>query len=91
MDKIILVIQVVTTSLIFMTLLVYFFQLRTMQHQLDASRNASTGQNIISLVNYLQDESVRRARTIVRQTLRSKEFSSWTEDQKIAASKVCSS
>ena len=75
-------IQIATALLILFTFWVYFFQLRTM-------KKSTRGQNSISIINYLQDESVRKAREIVLETLRKKPISDWTIEEKKAASKVC--
>jgi hypothetical protein len=51
----ILILQIIGTLLIVATLVVYYFQLKTMQ-------SASKAQNILSLINYLQTNEVRDAR-----------------------------
>ena len=65
------------------TFMVYYKQLKTM-------RTSATGQNILSLVNFLQAPHVRDSRTIVREILNSKPYGSWTAEEKRAASLVCS-
>lgn len=65
------------------TFMVYFFQLKAMQ-------KAAIGQNILSLVNFLQMPHVREARTTVLTQLKAKEYAAWTEDEKRQASLVCS-
>ena len=84
-----IVIQGVTGAAILATFAVYFFQLRTMQRQLIASKDASVAQNILALVNFLQAEDVRAARTVVRRELKSIPMLEWSSKQIEAASRVC--
>ena len=65
-------------------------QLSVMQEQLKASESAAVGQNLLTLANFLQDETVRDAREIVIKTLCSKSRFEWTEEEERAAAKVCS-
>jgi len=60
--------------------------------QLIAMRKSSEGQNILSLVNYLQAQDVREARRIVRTTIKEKNLKSeaWNDSEERAASLVCS-
>jgi hypothetical protein len=81
-----------------LTVIVYSGQLHTMNkqlqtslQQLDATRQGSNGQNILALVNFLQTEDIRAARTMVFQDLKEKHFTTWNEQEIRAASKVCSS
>lgn len=85
-----LIIQLVVGIAIVATFGVYYRQLRTMQGQLTATRDSSVAQNILAVVNFLQAEEVRSARTIVRKDLRSKSMESWDEGECQAASRVCS-
>jgi hypothetical protein len=62
-----------------------------MQGQLDAARQASTSQNILAIVNFLQDHDVRAARQTVRTVLSSKDFAAWDNRERWTASTVCSS
>jgi hypothetical protein len=79
-----LVLQALIWVAMIATFIVYWRQLKAMQH-------GATGQNILPLVNYLQAENVREARTTVRKNLKGKSFNSWTDDEKLKASLVCSS
>lgn len=67
------------------TFLIYALQLR-------AIRQASKGQNMLSLINFLQAQDVREARRVVRTTLREKASKSqrWNDSEERAASLVCS-
>ena len=89
-EKAILVVQVVATCVIAATLVVYFLQLRTMRRQLETSKEAATASNILGVVNFLQDEQVRKAREVVRKRLRSKTYNDWDEEEKREAARVCS-
>lgn len=83
-------IQGCATIGILLTFIVYFFQLRTMRQQLEASDSAAKGQNFIALMNFLQDEEVRDARRFVITKLSSKPLSDWTEEDGQIAARVCS-
>src|SRR5207248_11184941 len=72
-------------------LVVYARQLRAMQHQVDAARHAAVGQNLLALANFLQAEDVREARRTVITRLSERTFNEWSEDERRAAAKVCSS
>jgi hypothetical protein len=78
-----IVLQVAIWAAMFATFVVYFRQLKTMQ-------KAAEGQNILSIVNFLQAPYVRDARTTVREVLKSKPYIDWTKDEKRQASLVCS-
>ena len=58
--------------------------------QLVLAKNATMGQNILSLISYLQAEDVRKARAIVMGELKGLDFSEWTDKQKHCAGLVCS-
>ncbi len=84
-----LVVQAVTGTAIVGTFIVYYLQLRTMQGQLIALRDSSRAQNILEVVNFLQSNDVRAARTVVREQLRNKDTSKWDDLERQAASRVC--
>lgn len=75
--------QVFIWAAMIATFFLSFRQLRTMQH-------AAVGQNILSVVNFLQATYVRDARTTVRKQLKGKVLADWTDDEKRDASLVCS-
>jgi hypothetical protein len=65
-----------------------------MNEQLKENINFYKNQNFIMASNILQDEGVRAAREIVYNILENREFEdwdSWSESERRAASKVCSS
>ncbi len=72
-------------------LIVYAKQLKAMQRQVETARNAAVGQNLLALSNFLQGEDVREARRIVITKLADRGFKDWSEEEKRAAAKVCSS
>lgn len=78
-----LILQLLIWGAMLATLWVYVGQLRQM-------RAGATGQNILSLVNFLQATYVRDARTVVRQRLRDIPYKDWTAEDKRAADMVCS-
>lgn len=58
--------------------------------QLVLAKDATFGQNILSLITYLQAEDVRKARSTVMRELRDLDYSEWTDKQKHSAGLVCS-
>jgi hypothetical protein len=72
-------------------LVVYAKQLTAMQRQVETARNAAVGQNLMALSIFLQAEDVREARRIVIKELACRGFKDWSEEEKRAAAKVCSS
>ena len=78
-----LVLQLLVGAAMVATFVVYYLQLRAM-------RLGAVGENILSLVNFLQAQHVREARTIVRRDLKGRAFSAWTDAEKRAADLVSS-
>lgn len=76
-------VQGLTGAAILATFWIYYFQLRAM-------REASKGQNLLSVTSYLQQSEVREARTYAITVLKQKEYSNWSEDDRQKASLVCS-
>lgn len=83
--------QIAGTFVIAVALLVSVRQLRTMEKQLKAMEKASNGQNVISVVWFLQSKEVRDARSTVRKILKGRDCSVWSPDEEAAASTTCSS
>lgn len=73
------------------TFIVYYLQLKAMRRQLDTAQEAARGQNFFTLINFLQEQSLREARQFVLEHLSQKPQADWTEDDKKKASIVCSS
>lgn len=88
-EKVQLVIQSAATVGLFATVFVYHRQLRTMQQQLQAMRQGSIGQSMLALEAFLMAEDTRAARTVVIRTLCAKRVP-WSDDERAAAAKVCS-
>jgi hypothetical protein len=89
-----IIIQTLVTVAMFATFFVYFLQFKVMKDQLQETQKASRAQNFLSVVNYLQSEHIRKARTFVLEILRFKQFiqwSDWNDEERSEASKVCSS
>ena len=84
MQSAILIVQVLGTLVIAATLIVYFFQLRTM-------KEASNAQNILAVVQFLQTKEVREARGTVRKILKTKDVQTWTDIERDDAATTCSS
>jgi hypothetical protein len=90
METFIAIVQVVATCIqgvvslfIFLTLVVYYFQLRT-------SQKSSESQNLITIINFLQDETTRSARDRVIRQMQNTDMANWSDEDKRAAGKVCS-
>jgi hypothetical protein len=81
----------VQSIVLIVVLVVYAKQLRAMQRQVETSRDASVGQNLLTLTTFLQSEDVREARRIVITQLAGREFKDWDEGEQRAAARVCSS
>lgn len=83
MQEATLLVQAIATAVIALTLGVQFFQLRAM-------RKSEGIQNILYLVNFLQDQEVRNARSMVIKQLKEKSITDWNEEERKCASTVCS-
>jgi hypothetical protein len=81
----------VQSIVLVVVLIVYAKQLKAMQRQVETARNAAMGQNLLVLSNFLQGEDVREARRVVITKLGDRGFKDWSEEEKHAAAKVCSS
>ena len=77
-------VQVIATVFVAATFVVYLFQLRAM-------RAASAGQNILTLVSFLQTPDVRSARHRLLVITRGKAYDAWDHEDRAAASLVASS
>lgn len=71
-----------------LTLVVYYRQLRVMSAQLRSMQDASLAQSTLSLIGFLQQEDVRKARACVREVLAEKPLRDWTKEERNDASKV---
>jgi len=64
------------------TFVVYYFQLIAMKH-------GAKCQNTLSIIDFIRDPQVRKAREYVIQKLNTKPYNVWTIDEKDTASIVC--
>jgi len=85
-----LILQAIASFAIVLTFFVYWRQLVAMRGQLDAARQASTSQNALTLIQFLQAEDIRIARRILI-NLQSKPLDAWSDAEKSAAEQVCTS
>ncbi|MBX7220047.1 MAG: hypothetical protein K1Y36_08880 [Blastocatellia bacterium] len=84
-----LIIQIASAVALFLTLLINYRQLRTMSLQVAEMGRPTDAQQILSLLNFIESNEVREARTIVRRNLPGKPFSDWTESEFMAAVRIC--
>jgi hypothetical protein len=85
-ELIIIIIQIITTGFIALTFIVYHFQLKATNKQV----NVSSVQNILSLSYFLQNDGTRKSRRYVIQLLKDKEYETWNDEDIRHASNVCS-
>lgn len=83
-----LALQAIANLAIVATFFVYYRQLKAMQGQLEAARQASAGHNMLSLIPFLQTPSLRDARGVLIK-LKGKSFSVWTSSEREDAERVC--
>jgi len=81
----------IVSIMFFVTLGINYMQLRTMAEQLKAMRQSTAAEHVLSLLNFMESEEVRAAQLVVYTTLHRKHFSSWTNNERQAASRLCSS
>lgn len=90
-EIVIISLYLIQSIVLIAVLVVYAKQLTQMRHQVAAARHASDGQNLLALASFLQSEDVRSARGIVIRQLENRDHKTWSEDERRAAAKVCSS
>lgn len=83
-----LVMQALVAAATFGALFLYYRQLRVMSEQLSSMQETSKAQSGLSLVNFLQDPEVRKARRTVRSCLSSSALEDWNEEEKEHAASV---
>jgi hypothetical protein len=84
-----IVTQVIGAVGLLFTLSLYYLQLRTMGKQLEAMRQGTNAQQILSVLSFIESDEARAAWTVVYTTLHRKHFSEWTESESQAAIKLC--
>jgi len=77
-----LVLQAIAGTAIVATFVVYYYQLRSMQHGV-------TCQNLLTVITFLQSQEHRDARAHIIKNLKSKSYNDWNDDDKRYASTVC--
>ena len=80
--------QAIANTAIVATFFVYYRQMKFMQGQLEASRHASAGQNVLGLLPFLQDPRVSEARGVLI-NLKGKAPNLWTDAEKESARSAC--
>ena len=78
------------TGLLF-TLLINYRQFRLVNQQMQEVRRSTTAQHILSLLSFIESDEIRAALNLVYTTLHKTPFTDWTEHQRQAAGKLCSS
>jgi len=91
LQKLQIVAQIIGAVGLLITLVINYRQLRIMNEQVQEVRRSTTAQHILSLLSFIQSDEIRAALNLVYTTLHKKHFSEWTEDERQAASRLCSS
>ena len=86
-----LLVDIIGTTALVITLWFFLRQLGIMQDQLKESRKASNSQNLLTLIDFLQSEEVRKARTHVIKRLEGRKYVDWTDEDKDFGATVASS
>ena len=91
-NEVLAVVQVLTSVAIVCTFLVYLGQLFAMRKQLAVAQSSSRNQNLLTLIAFLQNPDLVRARGVLFQLLDdSKPLSEWTTEERWQAERVCAS
>jgi|ERR1700730_2617850 len=83
-----IVVQIAGIAGLLITLYFHYQQLRLMGIQLEQVRQSTTAGHILSLLSMMETEDIRAARVLVHTHLAKKPFTTWTEEEIRAASKV---
>jgi hypothetical protein len=83
--------QLVGVAGLLITLVINYQQFRIMNEQVREVRRSTAAQHILSLLSFIESDEIRDAMNLVYTTLHKKHFSQWTEDERRAGSKLCSS
>jgi hypothetical protein len=84
-----IVVQVAGIAGLLVTLYFHYQQLKLMGVQLEEVRQTTTAGHILTLLGLMEAEDIRMARVLVHTHLHKKHFTTWTEEERRAASKVC--
>jgi hypothetical protein len=91
LEKLQIIAQMIGIAGLLITLLINYRQVRLVYLQMQEMRRSTTAQHILSLLNFIESDEIRAALSLVYTTLHRTPFTDWTEDQRLAASKLCSS
>src|ERR1044071_4242390 len=91
LQKIQTVVQLIGAAGLLITLVINYRQFRIMNEQVQEVRRSTAAQHILSLLSFIESDEIRAATNLVYTTLHKKHFSEWTEDERQAVSKLCSS
>src|SRR5215470_6757051 len=83
--------QMIGAAGLLITLVINYRQLRIMNEQVQEVRRSTTAQHILSLLSFIESDEIRAAMNLVYTTLHKTPFTDWTEHQRQAAGKLCSS
>ena len=84
-----IVVQVAGVAGLLTTLYMQYRQLRLMGVQLEHVRQSTTAGHILSLLDIMEAEDIRAARSVVYTRLHNKQLTEWTEEEVRAAAKIC--
>lgn len=90
-QKIQIIAQLIGIAGLLITLVINYRQFRIMNEQVQEVRRSSAAQHILSLLSFIESDEIRDAMNLVYTTLHKKHFSQWTEVERQAVSKLCSS
>src|SRR5438270_5619613 len=91
LQKLQIVTQLIGAVGLLITLAINYRQFRIMNEQVQEVRRSTSVQHILSLLSFIESDEIRAALNLVYTTLHKKHFSQWTEDERQAVSKLCSS
>ena len=91
LQKLQIVAQIIGAAGLLITLAINYRQLRIMNEQVQEVRRSTAAQYILSLLSFIESDEIRAALNLVYTTLHKKHFSQWTEGERQAVSKLCSS
>lgn len=83
-------VQIIAMAGLLITLYFQRRQLGLMSVNLEQVRQSATAGHILSLLSMMETEDIRLARLMVHTYLSRKPFTSWTDEEIRAASKICS-
>src|SRR5262249_2242860 len=84
-------VQVIGAAGLLITLIINYRQGRLINLQMQEIRRSTAAQHILSLLSFIESDEVRAAMNLTYTTLHKKHFNQWTEAERQAASKLCSS